>query len=334
MKEQNKKRLLRIIAYTFLGMVLILNFSCRKKSINCGLDCSDQSSELIFQTGFSGTTMENGAYKNVNFSGTDLSFTEKSGWDGFKSHANIGNVEIGYEDGEDYQRLASIVDDPDLVGNKVLKYQLMEPHIKEGSKHKGRVQLSIHNNKCIKEIYQKVKLKLHPDLAYFQQRSNELAWFTLFEFWNNGAWTKEKYPFRVTVNLFKEEGASKEINFRVKSDYQKCKTCKWKEVWGRTATSFPVRFGEWMELELYIKEGDDNSGRFYMSVTPEGESKITLFDVNGTTQHPKEKCADGFTHFEAMKVYTSDDNIDYMNKAGKELSLYWDDWELYLNKQP
>jgi hypothetical protein len=320
--------------YLLFISVLALSFSCKKKSINCGLDCDNQNEELIFQTGFTGTSMENGEYQNVNFSGNDPNLSEKSDWEAFKTNGKIGYVEIGYEDGDDTQRLASITDDPDSVGNKVLKYQLFEPHIKEGANRKGRAQLSVHDNNCIKEIHHKVKLKLHPDLAFFKERDEKLAWFTLFEIWNNGAWTKEKYPFRVTVNLFKEEGAANDINFRVKSDFQKCSTCKWEEVWGETQTDFPVRFGEWMELEIYLKEGDDNSGRFYMSVTPKGESKIVLFDISNTTQHPKEKCADGFTHFEAMKIYTSEENINYMNDAGKELAIYWDDWELHLNKQP
>ncbi|PWL27354.1 MAG: hypothetical protein DCO96_11460 [Fluviicola sp. XM-24bin1] len=138
----------------------------------------------------------------------------------------------------------------------------------------------------------------------------------------------------MSVNLYKEEGAGNAVNFRVKSDYQKCRSCQWKEVWGETATNFPLVFGKWMEVEMYIKEGDENNGRFYMAVTPENGSKIVLFDITNTTQHPKEKCPDGFTHFEPMKMCTSGDNINHMRNAGKELSLYWDDWKLYLNKTP
>lgn len=319
-----------------LGLVsiLIICFSCKKKSINCDLACENQNEELIFQTGFDNTVLTNGAYNNVDFSGTDNNFSEKSSWSEFIAHDKIGYVEIGYEDGNDNQRIASIVDDPNSAGNSVLKYQLMEPHIKEGSNYKGRVQLSVHDNKCIKEIYQKVKLKTHPDLAYFTEREDRLYWFTLFEFWNNGAWTKEKYPFRVSVNLYKEAGVGSDLNFRVKSDFQKCRTCDWKEVWGETATAFPLVFGEWMEIEIYLKEGDENTGRFYMAVTPESGTKQILFDISNTTQHPKEKCPDGFTHFEAMKIYTSDDNINYMNDGNKELALFWDDWELHVNKQP
>lgn len=318
----------------FFFIFLITITSCKKESANCGRDCGTQFEELIFQTGFKSTTLTNGKYNNVDFFGTDPNFSLKNDWDVFKNHSKIGFVEIGYEDGNDNQRKASIVDDPDSLGNKALKFQILEPHIKVGNKRKGRIQLSVHDNNCMKEIYQKVKLKLHPDLAYFEERSDRLFWFTLFEFWNNGAWTNEKYPFRVSVNFYKEEGVGSPLNFRVKSDYQECNICEWKEVWGSTATSFPVVYGEWMEIELYIKEGDENSGRFYMSVTSENGNKIILFDIQNTTQHPKETCPDGFTHFEAMKIYTSDGNINYMNNANKELSVYWDDWKLFVNKQP
>lgn len=316
-------------------IILIIAFSsCRSKSINCDVDCGSQVEEQIFQTGFKNTSLTNGEYENAEFSGTDPEYAVNSDWENFKSHSKIGFVEVGYEDGDDSQRRASIVDDPDSLGNEVLKFQIFEPHIKEGSNRKGRVQLAVHDNNCIKEIYQTVKLKLHPDLAYFEDRSDPLFWFTLFEFWNNAAWAKEKYTFRVTVNLDKEEGAGSPINFRVKSDYQKCRTCKWKEVWGETATSFPLVYGEWMEIELYIKEGDEGNGRFYMAITPESGTKTVLFDIYNTTQHPKEKCADGFTHFEPMKMYAGEEDINYMKDANKEFVIFWDDWKLHQNKTP
>lgn len=320
----------------YIAKILLLAslISCRHESINCGLDCGPQTEELIFQTGFKQTTLTNGAYSNAIFAGTDPDFIEKSDWEGLTSHSNIGFVEIGYEDGEDAQRQASIVADPDDPQNEVLKYQIFEPHIKEGSKRKGRIQLAVHDNQCINEIYQTVKLKLHPDIAFFEDREDRLYWFTIAEFWNNGAWTKEKFTFRISINLFKEEGVGNPLHFRVKSDYQKCRTCQWKEVWGETATAFPVVYGKWMALELYLKEGDDQNGRFYLAVTPENGPKTVLFDIKNTTQHPKEKCPDGFTHFEAMKMYLGEEDIDYMKDAQKELVMYWDDWRLYKHKMP
>jgi hypothetical protein len=160
-----------------------------------------------------------------------------------------------------------------------------------------------------------------------------MPWLTLFEFWNNATWSNEKHHFRVTVNLFKDaEGPVDEIHFHAKADHQSCSFCDWKNDWEEEATNFAIPFGTWMEIELYLLEGNEDNGRFYMAVTTEGQEKIVLFDITNRTQHEKEKCPDGFTHFQPMKLYTSGDVIEYMADGNKSLELFWDDWKLYKNK--
>ena len=63
----------------------------------------------------------------------------------------------------------------------------------------------------------------------------------------------------------------------------------------------------------------------YMSVTPDGGSEQVLFNVVETTQHPKEKCPDGFTHVQPLKWYTSSELVEHMKTAGYSLEIYWDD---------
>jgi hypothetical protein len=310
-----------------------LLIACKKDSINCGLECT-QTEKLLFQTGFNSTVLTNDDYSKVNFSGIDNNLDSLNSWENFVALDEIGKARISYEEGEDSQRLASIVDDPEQTGNSVLKFHILEPHIKEGSKKKGRVQLNLSDNKCIKEIYQTVRLRFHPDMAYLMEWNERVSWLSIFEFWNNADWTKEKYPFRVTVNLFKDaEGPVNEMHFHVKGDYKKnCKVCKWHVDWEEENTTFALPFGQWMEIELYLKEGDENNGRFYMAVTPEGGNKEVIFDITNNTHHDKESCSDGFTHLQPMKLYTSDKLINYMKDSNKELSVYWDDWKFHINK--
>lgn len=154
-----KKRIILIIC---ASIVLI---ACKKKSINCDVPCTFEE-ELIFQTGFNNTTLQNDDYMNTIPYGTDLSLTNANSWEVFNTHSNIGEVKIHYEDGDESQRIAKIVDDPDHIGNKALEFQIFEPHIKEGSKDKGRVQLDLYGNQCLKEIYQTVRVRFHPDMAY------------------------------------------------------------------------------------------------------------------------------------------------------------------------
>lgn len=319
--------------FLILGLVAVGLVACRKKSINCGVDCTYEEA-LLFQTGFENTTITNDEHSNAQLSGADTDLDSPNDWDGFAAHGNIGRVELNYEDGDDEQRFADIVTDPDNETNKVMRFAIREPHIKEGSKDKGRVQLEVAQNQCLKEVYQTVRLRFHPDMAYLMQWDERVYWLSIFEFWNNADWTREKFPFRVTVNLFKDPtGPVEEMYFHAKGDSKRnCKTCKWHDVWTQEANHFPIPFGQWMEIELYIKEGDENNGRFYMAVTPEGGEKVVVFNVTNYTQHPKEKCADGFTHMQPLKLYTSDKLVNYMKDNNKKLEVFWDDWKFYKNK--
>lgn len=313
-----------------LSILTTIFFSCKKKSINCGLDC-DSDEMMIFQSNFENTTINDLTESTAGFNGTDLTLDSLNNWDILNDHPNIGNLKVHYEDGNNTQRYANVVEDPLDPSNHVLHFEITEPHIKDGLKMKGRVQATFGGNNCIKEYYQTVKLYLHPDMEYLKQWNEKVHWLSLFEFWNNGNRTGEKYPFRVTVNLVKTSAdVVNDMYFQVKGDHQKFG--KWKDDWRITADNFSVPFGQWLELEVYINEGDSNNGHFYMSVTPSGGTKVVLFDITNNTQHLKEKCPDGFTHFQPLKFYTSDKVINFLKDNDKTLAIYWDDWRVYRNK--
>lgn len=315
-------------------LILILSFFSCKKSVNWGKECDD-TEELIFHTGFNNCTLtENTKYSYEKFSGTDTAFTESNNWELLDENPHIGNCEISYEDGDKSQRYAEVCNDPEDSGNKVLKFKIIKPHIREGAHKKGRVQVNLSGNQCIKEYYQTVRLYLHPDMAFLKEWEEQVHWLSLFEFWNNANWNGERNPFRVTVNLVKDEnGHVDNMYFAAKGD-RDIRLGDWDPVWYELADDFSVPFGTWMEIELYLKEGDKDNGRFYMAVTPENGEKHVVFDVYNTTQHPREKYPDGYTDMNPLKFYTSDDLINYMKDNGKNLEIYWDDWTFWRNKTP
>ena len=316
----------------FLGLLLFVS-SC-KKSVNHSVEC-DELSEMIFQTGFNNSELsDNGRWSKESFTGIDPTFSSHNDWSKINDHPSIGYCEISYEDGEKTQRYAEICNDPAGGDNQVLKFKIIEPHIREGTRKKGRVQLNLNDNQCIKEFYQSVDLYLHTDMEFLKQWDEKVHWLSIFEFWNNANWTRERNPFRVTVSLFKlDKGTVDEMYFAVVGD-RDIRLGGWDPIWVKINEDFPVRFGEWMNIELYIKEGDDNSGRFYMAVTPFGGEKFILFDETNYTQHPKEKHPDGYTHMNPLKFYTSDKLIDYMSSNNKNLEIYWDNWSCWRNKSP
>lgn len=315
----------------FIFIIFIMLTSCNKQSVNCGIEC-DYSPELIFQTGFNNSTIYSQTDVTDKITGTDTSFVIANSWEGFDSHENIGQFRINYEEGDTTQRYAKIINDYIDPTNKVLQFKIVEPHIQEGTKMKGRVNAYVSRNNCIKELYQTVRIYIHPDMEYLKQWDEKFSWLTLFEYWNNSGVYGEKYPFRVTVGLEKASGSGNNIYFHVKAD--KGGIFKWEAIWEESNLSFPVVFGEWMDIELYINEGDENNGRFYLAITPEGGSKQILFDITNTTQHPNDKCPDGYSEFNPMKLYTSGELIEFMNNNNKSLEVLWDDWKLYKNVSP
>ena len=311
---------------------------CATQSINCGVPC-DYETGLVFATGFEGTILGSEENSWIYPTGSDPGEPIYGSWDEFAERPSIGTIKINFGDGDPTQRSAAIVPDPDpaaLPGNEVFRFQILEPHQSEPTLMKGRVQLDVNENQCITEVHQTVRLFLDPELDFLRQWDEQFGWFSLFEFWNNADWTNERYPFRVTVNLRKDAtGPVDHLYFNVKGDMKNnCFYCRWHDVWDHTGTGFPVPIGSWMEIEVYIREGDDSDGRFLMAVTPEGGARQVVFDVTETTQHPDETCPDGFTHMQPLKLYTSDRLINYMRDSGRAVTVYWDDWDYSINSGP
>jgi hypothetical protein len=311
-------------------LLFIIITGCRKRSINYGCDCSN-AEQLIFQTGFEGTQILERSSNTDKFSGSDSILY--SDWESFENNEIIGDIWINYEDGDYSQRIANIEPDSEDTTNNVLRFTIVEPHIKEGDHMKGRVNTIMSGNKCFKEIFQTISLKLHDDLACLETWDETFDWLTLFEFWNNSALHNESKRFRVSVGLVKSEAVSGgKLYFHVSAT--EWKTTHWNCVWKETNENIPVVFGEWQQIELYLKEGNADEGRFYMALISETNERQIVFDITGFTHHPKEKYPDGFTDFNPQKLYTGEDLINYMNENGKTLSVFWDNWALYINKRP
>ena len=321
----------RFKTLTYIIISITLVFASCKKSVNRNVECDDIE-ELILSTDFSNCEVYEFTKKSDKIHSTDTTSNNSSVWDELQSHHSIGDFHISYEDGTRDQRYAEICKDPMNAENDVLKFKIIEPPIREGTHKKGRVQANFHDNQCIKEYYQTVRLYLHPDIEFLKQWEEQVHWLSLFEFWNNANWTRERNPFRVTVNLIKNvNGPAENMYFAAKGD-RDIILGGWDPIWYETAENFSVPFGIWMEIEMYLLEGDESTGRFYMAITPENGEKSVLFDVYNTTQHPRENYPDGYTQINALKFYTTDKIINQMKDNNKKLEIYWDDWIVYRSK--
>lgn len=82
------------------------------------------------------------------------------------------------------------------------------------------------------------------------------------------------------------------------------------------------------------KEGNASTGRFYMTIQPDGGKKEVIYDLTKITHNSTDPNPDGVTDFNPIKLYTSKGLIDYMRGQGKSLQIYWDDFRLWKDKKP
>ena len=294
------------------------------------------SGELIFQSGFENDCRVIPRNNDSDIVGADKSFSTHNDWiHGLDNHPDIGNFNLQYQGGDSTMRYAKIIPEPGNPENHVLHFWLDGPNVNNG---KGRIQGNLYGNRGLKEFYQSVRVFLHEDFNTARTFPKEIHWLTIAEFWNNITWSQTvPYGFRITLGIGKPTAEEGDLHFIL--DAQDCELFedgkqKYTTVWAETNKNLKVPIGEWFTMEYYYREGDVNNGRFYLSITPEGEKKQVVMDVNKVTHNTHDPNPDGVTDFNPTKLYTSKELIAHMKANGKTLQIYWDDFKLWKNKRP
>ncbi len=305
-----------------------------------------QAQELIFRSGFEpGTTVVDQTSAGADIIGTDTSVASPNIWTtDLEDHPNIGKFNLQYQDKDANQqekRRAEIINDPTGRGQgKVLNFWATGDNASES---RARVQANCYGSENgIFEYYQRVKLYL-PSASFEPLRADAggFDFLTILEIWNDNNFdppfgTPNTYPFRMKVNITKQEGSGEALRLTATGEEQS-RACCWGEgpdqKWSYES-DFIVPFDKWLDIEVYIKEGNATDGRFRMAVTPEGGARELVFDVTGWTHHSSDPDPDGIKFFNPLKLYTLDYlTIDKATAVGERLEYYWDDLELWKNKQ-
>ena len=294
-----------------------------------GLDNAKRT--LIFHSGFepSSKIVEKGDGEIIV--GIDSSFSDYNHW---TENPVMKHFFIQFQGGDATMRYAKIIPEPGNPENHVLKFWLQEPNV-EGTK--GRIQANLYGIEGLKEFYQSERIFLPDDFNTVRTFPDKIDWLTIAEFWNNITWSQSvPYRFRITLGIGKPTKAESDLYFIL--DAQNCDLFKddrqkYTTIWSEINEKVKVPIGKWFTLEYYYKEGNDKTGKFYMAIQPEGEKKKVIFDVTGYTHNTEDPNPDGVTEFNPMKLYTSKGLIDYMKSNGKTFQIYWDDFQLWKDKE-
>jgi len=286
-------------------------------------------SDVIFSSGYEPDSEGGGTNAIRDIVGLDQSTGFDWGED-LDESPGLGNYYLEYTGGTDSQRWARIIEEPGNPGNHVLWFNILEANASNGN---GRVQASLYGNEQLKEFSFKNRLYLHEDLDALRQESASWSFLTLWEFWNNPNWTGNPYPFRVTVNLMKEEGIGSPLRVKVHGQTDLTGTSNWRTEWEYVSEG-TVPVGTWLEAEVLIREGNAESGRLYLAIGEEGAEASVVLDLTVLTHHPDDPAPDGFSHWNPQKLYTSPERVQRAVEAGGSVQVYWDDFELLTIEHP
>lgn len=301
----------------------------------------DGGGELIFHSGFEGTcaiTADDG--RDSDIVGIDNKLAKPNDWEkDLEGHPNIGFFYIFYEAGDNNQRFAKIISEPGNPENKVLHFWLGDVSVnKPPIVPKGRITGDLLGLSNVKQLYQSIRVFIHPDFEVYKTFPHVNNWMTILEFWNNRVNKTEPYGFRISVNMVKTERQPvRDVYFEVHGQIgitQADGRVDYTNAWEEANKTVPVPIGKWFTLDYYLKEGNAGSGRFYMTITPDQECTKVIFDVNNYTHHPQDPNPKGIDDANIMKWYTRAPVIEHFKAQGKALQVYWDDLKLWIDKAP
>lgn len=244
------------------------------------------------------------------------------------------NVVIQYKGGKPSDRYAKVVSDPTNKGNSVLKYWLKNAKSKgrlKGWGKKGRIQINLTNiNKA--SVYEHFRMYLHPDLKHYSTYPKKNTWFTINEMWigNTRDRKKHNHPFRISLTIAKEKGSGVPLRFFVHGDTQKKFRRKWKNDWYQANKEYEVPVGEWITVEIGYKQGNKETGRYYVAAKRDSEDTMTtIFNITDWTYSPHASKPAKLVAWNPLKLYTSANIINHIRKKGGVAQIYWDDMEIW-----
>ncbi len=340
-----RKRLLQKMGVSILSILLVISYC--GVTTGCGSENDPvtptepktytipDNLDLLFQSGFEPTTeVVESSSDYADITGADGTFSDHNNWvNDLDNNPDIGFFNIQFQGGDDSQRYARIVSDPENSSNHVLQFWLNEPNV-NGTK--GRIQANLYGNAGMKEIHQSVRLYLASDFNVVRKYPNVIDWLTIAEFWNNITWDQNvPYGFRITLTLSKPVSTESDLYFKIEA--QDCElhndgSQTYTTLWSKTNTEASVPIGKWFTLEYYYKEGGNSDGKFILKVKPDDEDEKDIFNLTRITHNSYDPAPDGVTEFNPMKLYTSANLINWVNSQGMTLQLFWDDFKLWTSK--
>ena len=242
-------------------------------------------------------------------------------------------VGVNYEGGTRDDARARIVIDPEDKNNHVLNFWIKNaavPGYRKGHT-KGRIQLEFQQLNMTSLFY-RYRFYLHPDIGLYRDYPRLNRWLGLATLWMGDRWRGHLLPFKISLNLYKPEGVGKPMYFAASGDLYSASIRNWYSKWYQIGDNFEVPVGEWIDVEIGYKAGNDKTGRYYLAAKRAKDKNLTtIFDLTDWTYNPYSPIAIPLTTINPIKLYSSDQIFHFIRDRGGVAQIYWDDLEAYSN---
>ena len=229
-----------------------------------------------------------------------------------------------------YQQM---VPDPAGSGRQVMMGRILDADPSQPATSRAQMTVSYKPTMNIPVYHTSHRMYINPDLKYLEQYPGVADWFSLVEIWTAQDPNMDGDPAgsaRWGLSLHKSSAVGSPLFWHLYGEYMQPAALKYQDFWAADNKTFPVPFGQWFTLDIYLKRGTGAAGQFKITVTPDGGATTTVFDVSGTTEYPNRPDL-YLEDWQPFKLYIGDQWMDWMRGNGKVMSIYYNDYKWYKN---
>lgn len=223
--------------------------------------------------------------------------------------------------------------DPAGSGRTVMMGRILDSDPTQPATSRAQMTISYKSTTNLPVYHTSHRMYIHPDLKYIEQYPGVANWFSLFEIWTVRDAKMDGDPAgsaRWGLSLHKASTVGSPIYWHLYGEYMQPASLKYQDFWAYDNKTFPIPFGKWFTLDIYLKRGTGNLGQMTVKVTPDGGTTTTVFNVTGTTMYPNRSDL-YLDSWQPFKLYIGDTWMDWMRGKGKTMSIYYNDYTWYKN---
>jgi hypothetical protein len=168
-----------------------------------------------------------------------------------------------------------------------------------------------------KQVYLSRRMRLNDGYGDLVNHERPIDWLMQLEQWT----TNRADDFgrgRFNFQIFKDQGIGEPLYFNTRSSY-KDQDEVYQTQWAVRAT-IPVPIETWFTMKLFYRKGGASSGRFWVSIHPDGGTEEVICDVHGGTDSPWEE--DRYDGLQFIKQYTIGGLVDDQAGYGLPIGQY------------